>query len=251
MIKTRLTVFFFLFSLALKAQELTATQQSADIAAPGTTLIVEINITKTDSVSFVKYFHEMPSGFVPVESDSKTGNFTFADNGAKVVWVTLPAENIFTFSYKINIPKDAKGTIVLNGKISFIVGNERKIFELIRKAVIIEDKKSKNSDKKEHAKNEKTTPSTKLPSGSKVPVTAIPAITGKTFRVQIGAFNQKPKFDVEIPEISTVVLENGITKYFSGNFANYEDAVKRKKELIEKGFLIPFIVSFEDGKIRK
>jgi hypothetical protein len=54
-----------------------------------------------------------------------------------------------------------------------------------------------------------------------------------------------------VPEITTVVLENGITKYFSGNFSIYEDAVKRRKEMVEKGFQGAFIVAFENGKIVK
>ena len=85
---------------------------------------------------------------------------------------------------------------------------------------------------------------------TKVPSSALPTSSGKMYRVQIGAFAAKPKID-GVPEITTVVLENGITKYFSGNFSIYEDAVKRRKEMVEKGFNGSFIVSFENGKIVK
>ncbi|MDQ3048376.1 MAG: SPOR domain-containing protein [Bacteroidota bacterium] len=88
------------------------------------------------------------------------------------------------------------------------------------------------------------------PISTKVPVTAAPSVSGKTYRVQIGAFSAKPKVD-GVPEITTVILENGITKYFSGNFSTYEEAAKRKKEMTDKGFQGAFIVSFENGKIVK
>ena len=70
------------------------------------------------------------------------------------------------------------------------------------------------------------------------------------YRVQIGAFSAKPKID-GVPEVTTLVLENGITKYFSGNYSTYEEALKRKKEMVEKGFQGAFIVAFEGDKIVK
>ena len=85
----------------------------------------------------------------------------------------------------------------------------------------------------ETKKEEKKVAPANLPVGGNVPVTAIPSSAGKTFRVQIGAFTSKPKTLNGVPELSTVVLDNGITKCFSGNFATYEAAAKRKKELID------------------
>jgi hypothetical protein len=45
-----------------------------------------------------------------------------------------------------------------------------------------------------------------------------------------------------IPEQLSILLDNGMTKYFSGNFKNYDEAVKRKKEMVDKGFSGAFIV---------
>ncbi|MBA3706045.1 MAG: SPOR domain-containing protein, partial [Bacteroidetes bacterium] len=98
----------------------------------------------------------------------------------------------------------------------------------------------------EPIKKEAKTPPTK----ANVPVTAIPSSMGKTYRVQVGAFNSKPALK-GVPEPSKVVLDNGTTKYFSGNFATYAEAARRKKQLIEKGFSGAFVVSFENGKIVK
>ena len=84
---------------------------------------------------------------------------------------------------------------------------------------------------------------------TKAPVTAT-STAGKTYRVQIGAFMQQPHVS-GVPQLTKVVLDNGMTKCFSGNFSTYDEAVKRKKEMIEKGFAGAFIVSFEGGKMVK
>jgi hypothetical protein len=97
----------------------------------------------------------------------------------------------------------------------------------------------------------KTAPVVNTKLENKIPATAAAtSISGKTYRVQIGAFSQKPKLD-GVTEPSSVLLDNGMTKYFSGNFKTYEEAKKRKTEMIEKGFTGAFIVSFENGKIVK
>ena len=83
-----------------------------------------------------------------------------------------------------------------------------------------------------------------------MPTTAVPSSIGRTYRVQIGAFNLKPVIN-GVSDISTITLDNGMTKYFSGNFTTYEEAAKHKKAVIEKGFQGAFIVAFENGKIVK
>ncbi len=113
-----------------------------------------------------------------------------------------------------------------------------------------EEKKIKSIENKKLEEAPKVDATQKIALDLKVPTAAVPTIAGKTYRVQIGAFSAKPKIE-GVSEISTVVLDNGITKYFSGNFSNYEEAVKRKKSVLEKGFTGAFIVSFQDGKIVK
>lgn len=302
-------VFGFLIFITAGAfgQDLTATQNVPATAAAGSSFTVEININRGSINGFMKFFQELPPGFTASEIDSKGGSFSFADNGAKVVWIAPPNEPTYTISYKVNVPSDASGPKVLNAKFSFINNNERKIFEFEPKTVTIggSGAVASASSPVKAAQMGSTTPAkvstpviekTPVTSPATVPAekttasiptkpanppatipakeattpavapkkeTAIPpavspakpatgssASSGKTYRVQIGAFSAKPKLG-DVQDISTVVLENGITKYFSGNFSTLEEATKRKEEVSKKGFPGAFVVAFENGKIAK
>jgi hypothetical protein len=281
------TLTLLLLTANLFAQEVTATQKIPKSALPGTDFTIETTVNRARVTGFMKFFQEIPEGFTASEIESKGGTFTFADGGAKIVWISPPADDIFTISYKITVNGGVSGMKQLPGKISYINNNERKIFDLPVASIMIGSatvpvKKEipvtnpvplttttpiKTNPVTTPVANTTSTPAkattstevkkevpivtaSQLATLAKVPSSALPTSSGKMYRVQIGAFAAKPKID-GVPEITTVVLENGITKYFSGNFSIYEDAVKRRKEMVEKGFNGSFIVSFENGKIVK
>ena len=281
------TLTLLLLTANLFAQEVTATQKIPKSALPGTDFTIETTVNRARVTGFMKFFQEIPEGFTASEIESKGGTFTFADGGAKIVWISPPADDIFTISYKITVNGGVSGMKQLPGKISYINNNERKIFDLPVASIMIGTatvpvKKEipvtnpvplttttpvKTNPLTTPVANTTSTPAKATTSSevkkevpivtpsqpatfTKVPSSALPTSSGKMYRVQIGAFAAKPKID-GVPEITTVVLENGITKYFSGNFSIYEDAVKRRKEMVEKGFNGSFIVSFENGKIVK
>lgn len=73
---------------------------------------------------------------------------------------------------------------------------------------------------------------------------------GVTFKVQIGAFSKtKPEVFTDIPDLSTYVLPNGMTKYLSGEFPSYEEALLHKKQLVEKGYEGTFVIAFKSGAL--
>lgn len=272
---------FLFLSSGLAAQEITGTQKIPTSALPGTDFIVETIINKGKINGFMKFFQVIPEGLIATEIENQGGTFTFADGGAKIVWVAPPMDETFTITYKITVNGGVSGTKSLPAKISYITNNERKIFDFpatsiiigtatppvqkvipsnnpttstqpVKTAPVTTTTPVKTNPPAEQKKT--TTPTTATPTQpatfSKVPTSALPASSGKMYRVQIGAFSAKPKID-GVHEVTTVVLDNGITKYFSGNFSTYEEALKRKKEVIEKGFQGAFIVAFEGGKIVK
>lgn len=303
MIKPLILSFLMFVSFQVVGQELTATQNFPSSVVAGSEFTVEISINRGGITGFMKFYQELPLGFTATEIDSKGGSFTFADNGAKVVWIAPPNEATYTISYKVAVPVDASGSKTLTAKFSYINNNERRSFEFEPKTITIEGNamasklpaKSSEGGSKQlterpasaaippapsksstvsataNDNNSKSTSSAvpvvtaqksspapvtaakkeaaALPA-SKVPVTAVPSSSGKTYRVQIGAFTAKPKID-HVPDLSAIPLENGMTKYFSGDFSTMEEALKRKEEVSKKGFPGAFIVSFENGKIVK
>jgi hypothetical protein len=268
------TVLVFICSI-LSAQDLTASLKVPPNVNPGEEFSVEVSLKKGSLSGFMKYFMEIPEGFTASTIDSRGGSFTFENNGVKIVWISPPSDPEFVFSYKIVTTAAAVGTKSFGAKISYIVNNERKIFDLQpvqivfgkgsavvkpvasaeKKPAVPESKPAETSEKKETVKKEepkKEQPKEIKPvvESAKIPVSASATKTGKTYKVQIGAFSAKPKIE-GVQEVSTVVLENGITKYFTGNFSTYEEASKRRTEMVSKGFQGAFIVAFENGKIIK
>ncbi|MFL5762350.1 MAG: hypothetical protein ACJ77K_00325 [Bacteroidia bacterium] len=283
----KISQLFILLLLAgsIHSQEITATQKIPANALPGTDFIVETTINKGASHDFMKFFQALPAGFTAADIESKGGAFTFADGGAKIVWISPPADPVFTISYRVTVGGGMSGPQNMPAKISYIMNSERKAFEMeatimigtagtplnktlpTTNPVVSTEPAKTEPPKTEPVKTEPVKTSDNIPTVvkttpppvqekkdpaqpttfNKVPVTALPASAGRTYKVQIGAFSQKPTID-GVPQMSTFVLDNGITKYFSGNFPTYEDAVKRKKEMLDKGFQGAFIVAFENGK---
>lgn len=278
--------FFFLFFTCFSCfgQDITATIKTVNSVAPGKEMTIEINVNKPGVEGFIKYFQELPTGFTASDIDSKGGSFTNADNGAKIIWVSPPTADQFVISYKLAVPAGASGTVSLGGKFSYISGNERKTFELVPQVVSIGDnpgntqaKESQketprpvetkaseikpaetkpaetkiNEEKPKPAEVKKEAPPVITIPENKVPATAAAVSTpGRSYRVQIGAFSQKPHIE-GVAELTTLVLDNGMTKYFSGNFKSYDEAKRRREELVNRGFQGAFIVAFENGKIVK
>jgi hypothetical protein len=272
MLRAALCAFFLLLGNILFSQDFKASMKLPSGYESGKEFTVEVVVTKGGLNGFMKFYQEVPAGSSASSLEVRGGSFTFADNGVKIVWISPPAEPEFTISYKLTI--NASGPQTIGGKFSYIKENERKTFDI--PVVQLGEGKAKQAEpadagepKKEIKKSQpkidprKEEPVVALPTTKKeekvvseappqarIPVTAA-AGAGKTYRVQIGAFAAKPKKIEGVSDISTVVLENGITKYFSGNFSTYEAAAKRKTELIAKGFQGAFIVAFENGKIVK
>lgn len=123
--------FLLLFlTTGLFAQDITATQKIPKTAMPGTEFTVETTIYKAGVTGFMKFFQEIPEGFTATEIESKAGAFTFADGGAKIVWISPPSDEVFTISYKVTVNGGVSGLKAFPGKISYINNNERKVFDL-------------------------------------------------------------------------------------------------------------------------
>jgi hypothetical protein len=71
----------------------------------------------------------------------------------------------------------------------------------------------------------------------------------QVYRVQVGAFKNKIDADKLFPKISSLVYatgEDGITRYYTGNFDSYEDAEAYKKTLTKNGYQNSFVVAYKD-----
>ena len=74
----------------------------------------------------------------------------------------------------------------------------------------------------------------------------------QTYRVQVGAFKNKPDVKTQFPGIDVIygTGADGITRYYSGNFNTYEEAEAYRKQMVAKGHKNAFVVGYE-GPDRK
>ncbi len=70
------------------------------------------------------------------------------------------------------------------------------------------------------------------------------------FRIQIGAYRKKISKNVfkDIPTVIMLPFNDGINRYFSGSYTNFEQAAKAKVDMATKGYKGAFIVAFKNGK---
>lgn len=125
-----LSVLCLLFSSAI-AQDVTITQTVPASATAGQTIDVACTLSKGPNVgSFAKFQLDLPAGFKAEGGDTKGGNFTFENNRMKIVWVSLPGENNFNFSYKIIAPANASGDVKIAPEFFYLESNAKKQFNV-------------------------------------------------------------------------------------------------------------------------
>lgn len=246
--------------------------------APGTVLDVDVKITKGNISNFAKYQMDVPNGVVVSEIDSKTGNFTFENNRAKIVWVTIPGDNEFTLKFKIAVNANTASPVNITQKFFFLDNGAKREFEADPISVTINEGTSPKSsiananNTEPETKNEKQpvkdeTPVVKEtpkndppPVKEKEPVKAETpvvketpkapektAITGLVYKVQLGSSSAEPdKSKYNGAGKIQVSKEDGLYKVLSGNCNTREEAIKLKEELAAKGFN-GFVVSYQNG----
>jgi len=83
------------------------------------------------------------------------------------------------------------------------------------------------------------------------PKKQVKSTVGKiTFRVQIGAYKVVLSKDIfnGIPNVVSFTANDGYTRYFTGSFSSYAEAVKHQNDMLLRGFEGSFVVAFKDGQ---
>ena len=112
-----------------QSAELTCKRKfDAEQIVPGETFLVEIEVDKSNVSGVGKIVESLPEGFVAGEVEANGAIFSQKGNEVKFLWMTLPAEDKFTVSYKINVSSDLNGNKVIDGKMSYLDGSETKNF---------------------------------------------------------------------------------------------------------------------------
>lgn len=92
----------------------------------GQSFLMDLEIDKGDIANFSKLQLNLPNGFTAELIEGRTGTFTFYDQKMKLIWISLPEDPIFNVQVKIIVDEKLKGKFNFDGKISYVVGSERK-----------------------------------------------------------------------------------------------------------------------------
>lgn len=122
--KKALTLLGFVIS-SVSFSQITITASLPPTISAGSSIDTEVKINKGAVGNFAKYQMDVPGGYIVTAGDVKGGNFTFENQRAKIVWVSVPSENEFTVQLKIQASSTAaSGTF--SQKFYYLENNEKK-----------------------------------------------------------------------------------------------------------------------------
>ncbi|MCC6182548.1 MAG: SPOR domain-containing protein [Bacteroidia bacterium] len=125
-----------LFGFTAFYAQITITANIPSISA-GSSAEAEIKISKGTVTNFAKYQMDVPAGIIVTAVDAKSGNFTFENQRAKIVWVSIPSDAEFTIKLKIQAASNAPNPSVFNQKFYYLENSEKKEAEAPPVSVII------------------------------------------------------------------------------------------------------------------
>lgn len=103
----------------------------------GKEIKIEITLEKGKITGFSRFQMELPNGLTATNIQSANADFSFKDQKVRYIWLRMPEEETITLSFSIKCNERLKGTFDLNGKLSYIIDNERKSVDLQPKTVAI------------------------------------------------------------------------------------------------------------------
>ncbi len=125
-----INVIGLLFFNLFLSDNIEITQNIPTSLAPGSEQEVVVTIHKGDVAGFAKLQFEVPSGISISSVENSGASFTFKDQKAKFIWMSLPGDSPITLKYNLVVGDDVTGAQTITGKFSYIADNERKTYDL-------------------------------------------------------------------------------------------------------------------------
>lgn len=267
----KILTFFALSSFYTVFSQITINANFPSNINSASSVEADVKIVKGSVGNFAKYQLDVPSGYVISSVDAKNGNFTFENQRAKIVWVSVPSEQEFTIKLKIQANSDAVSPAIFAQKFYYLENNEKKEVEaapitiIVGGVIAVANTPVETKTVEPVVTEIKTTPTptetkTVAPVVTETKTTPVVAKSvetkttisssveaGVTFKVQIGAYSSQPSKS-KFPGAGNVSIDliNGMYKVTTGNFKTKEEAVKYRDELQSKGYS-GFITRYKDG----
>lgn len=125
----KILTFFAIASFSSVFSQITINANFPSNMNSASTVDAEVKINKGAVGNFAKYQLDVPAGYVISIVDAKGGNFTFENQRAKIVWVSVPSEPEFTVKLKVQANSDATNPGTFLQKFYYLENNEKKEVE--------------------------------------------------------------------------------------------------------------------------
>ncbi len=266
----KLLTIFALTSFSAIFSQITINGNFPTSMGAGSSVDVDVKINKGTVGNFAKYQMDVPAGIIVSSIDAKNGNFTFENQRAKIVWVSVPSDPEFTVKLKIQVASDAPSSVTFSQKFYYLENNEKKEIEATPVVISIGGGSAVAATIPTETKPAETKPvepvtvstpvetkpvepvatkptETKPVEAAPVKKTPVTSEAGMSFKVQIGAYSIEPnKSKFSGAGKVNIDLINGMYKVTTGNFKTLDEAVKFRDELKSKGYN-GFIAKYKDG----
>ena len=123
--KKLLTV-FALTSFTAVFSQITITSNLPANINTGASIDAEVKINKGTVSNFAKYQMDVPAGYVVSAIEVKGGNFTFENQRAKIVWVSISNDPEISIKLKVQANSDAANPGTFSQKFYYLENNEKK-----------------------------------------------------------------------------------------------------------------------------
>lgn len=125
----KILTFFAIASFTSVFSQITINANFPSNMNSASTVDADVKINKGAVGNFAKYQLDVPVGYVISIVDAKGGNFTFENQRAKIVWVSVPSEPEFTIKLKVQANSDATNPGTFLQKFYYLENNEKKEVE--------------------------------------------------------------------------------------------------------------------------
>jgi len=245
----------------------------------GEEFTVSLTINKGSIAGIGHMIETLPAGFgnaMVVEAKGSEFKYLPQGNVVKFIWISLPADEAFTVSYKVKVNADAPtGNVTLAGKFSYVIDNQKQTFIVPKISIAVIGETLATTTEPETTATTTTEPettnSTTIQPKTTIITTTEPetiattttttetsktsANLGIVFKVQIGAFNEMLSIAttnrflrIAKQSFKTYKNERGLTIYTVGEYLEYEFANNLKTRLISNGLSDAFVTAFKNGK---
>lgn len=135
----KIVIFFALINYSSFIAQISINANIPSTISVGNSADIEVKINKGNVSSFAKYQMDVPLGIVVSSVDSKSGNFTFENQRAKIVWVSVPTDPEFSIKFKIVASSEVPNQASFSQKFYYLENNEKKEVEANPITITISD----------------------------------------------------------------------------------------------------------------